>query len=129
MEGFKKAQRGTFEAATNTVLSCFKRMEGLLDVPRPGFSTAPVVRRKYVVFGPIPSYLVSYLLGAAIRKSDAPYLDSLTISMNGFGQGRDAIYSVLTMAESYQIRRHIRALVDKTPIKIGGSRPKKRRVL
>ena len=30
-EGFKKAQRGTFEAATATLLSCFKKMEGLLE--------------------------------------------------------------------------------------------------
>ena len=56
-------------------------------------------------------------------------MNSLTISLNGFGQGREAVYSVLTMGESYKIRRHIRTLVDKTPIRIGGNRPKKTRVL
>lgn len=54
---------------------------------------------------------------------------SLEIVYNGFGQGRDAMASVLLTAESESIRPYIVRLTDKTPIRIGGPRqPKVRRL-
>ena len=45
--------------------------------------------------------------------------------LNGFGPGREAIQKAITAAEGHVLRRRLARVVDKTPIKIGGTRSKK----
>lgn len=52
---------------------------------------------------------------------------SVHLYLNGFGQGRDAVYRALTAQEGEKVRGLIMAITDKTPIKIGGTRAMKMR--
>lgn len=45
--------------------------------------------------------------------------------LNGFGPGREAIQKAVTAAEGLAVKRKLVRVVDKTPIKIGGTRSKK----
>lgn len=45
--------------------------------------------------------------------------------LNGFGPGREAIQKAVTAAEGHALKRKLARVVDKTPIKIGGTRAKK----
>ena len=45
--------------------------------------------------------------------------------LNGFGPGREAIQKAITAAEGHALKRRLVRVVDKTPIKIGGTRAKK----
>jgi small subunit ribosomal protein S11 len=49
----------------------------------------------------------------------------IEIFFKGFGKGRDAFLSALTMTEGESIRDLVVRLTDRTPIKIGGTRAKK----
>lgn len=51
----------------------------------------------------------------------------IEVLWNGFGQGREAVFRALQASEGEPVRHLIKAMTDKTPIKIGGVRPKKRR--
>jgi small subunit ribosomal protein S11 len=53
----------------------------------------------------------------------------LTIDLffKGFGLGRDALTKALTTAEGDDVRTRIVSVTDRTPIKIGGTRAKKRK--
>ena len=67
-----------------------------------------------------------------IRKQVEGKTDSalkVEISMKGFGQGRTALLKALSMSEGDGVRELVNKLTDKTPIKIGGVRLKKRRRL
>ena len=46
---------------------------------------------------------------------------------NGFGQGREAAFRAMMANEGEQVRSLVKVMTDKTPIKVGGVRPKKRR--
>lgn len=50
----------------------------------------------------------------------------LELFLSGFGQGRDAVYRALMSEEGSWVKDMIVRLTDKTPIKIGGTRSKKR---
>ena len=54
-------------------------------------------------------------------------VDSIEMLWNGFGQGREAVFRALMANEGEQVRGLVHVMTDKTPIKIGGVRPKKRR--
>lgn len=54
---------------------------------------------------------------------------SLEILFKGFGQGREAVYRALMAAEGAEVRAIVKKFTDRTPIKIGGTRAKKRRIL
>jgi len=43
----------------------------------------------------------------------------------GFGQGREAMRGALLAVEGETVRRHVKSVTDRTPIKIGGTRAKK----
>ncbi|KAJ7904276.1 hypothetical protein B0H14DRAFT_2328083 [Mycena olivaceomarginata] len=45
----------------------------------------------------------------------------------GFGQGRDALFKALMTAQGNGVRSRISSLTDRTPIKIGGTRSRKRK--
>ncbi|KDQ17465.1 hypothetical protein BOTBODRAFT_93374, partial [Botryobasidium botryosum FD-172 SS1] len=55
----------------------------------------------------------------------------LTVQLwfKGFGQGREAFFRALMAAEGEVVRGLVTRITDYTPIKIGGTRSKKRRVL
>lgn len=54
-------------------------------------------------------------------------LANIDLIWKGLGQGREAVYRALLSSEGTQIRNLIRKMSDNTPLKIGGTRPKKRR--
>ena len=51
----------------------------------------------------------------------------IALYMNGFGQGRDAVYRALMASEGEMVRPLVSRVTDVTPIKIGGTRAKKMR--
>lgn len=54
---------------------------------------------------------------------------NIEVLWNGFGQGREAVFRALQASEGENVRNMVLAMTDKTPLKIGGVRPKKRRML
>lgn len=53
----------------------------------------------------------------------------LEILWNGFGQGREAVFRALLSDNGSATKRLVSRMTDTTPIKVGGVRPKKRRML
>ncbi|KAF9506966.1 hypothetical protein BS47DRAFT_1333567 [Hydnum rufescens UP504] len=53
----------------------------------------------------------------------------VNLFFNGFGQGREAVFRALMAGEGAEVRSIVARVTDTTPIKIGGTRSKKRRVL
>ncbi|KZT72664.1 translational machinery component, partial [Daedalea quercina L-15889] len=47
--------------------------------------------------------------------------------LKGFGQGRDAVQKAVLSAEGEMLRRKLVKVVDRTPIKIGGTRAMKQK--
>jgi ribosomal protein S11 len=54
-------------------------------------------------------------------------LANLNVVYNGFGQGREALHRALLTDEGAKVRQLVRKVQDSTRIKVGGTRPKKRR--
>ena len=54
-------------------------------------------------------------------------LHALEVLWNGFGQGREAVFRAMMASEGELVRSLVKTMTDKTPIKVGGVRPKKRR--
>lgn len=54
-------------------------------------------------------------------------LHALEVLWNGFGQGREAVFRAMMASEGALVRGLVKTMTDKTPIKVGGVRPKKRR--
>ncbi|EPQ30554.1 uncharacterized protein PFL1_02079 [Pseudozyma flocculosa PF-1] len=63
------------------------------------------------------------------EKRDAWGILNLEVFWNGFGQGREAVYRALLAGEGQATRQLVLKMTDKTPVKVGGVRPKKRRML
>ncbi|GAA6025705.1 hypothetical protein JCM11491_000340 [Sporobolomyces phaffii] len=100
--GYKGAARGTYDAAVEVSLKMFQKVRDLVD---------PAV-----------------LQGGVRMKSKGPKPTEIEVVWKGFGQGRDAVFRTLMGAEGDQVRGLVRRVTDATPIKIGGTRAKKRRV-
>ena len=49
----------------------------------------------------------------------------IALMFNGFGQGREAMTTVLLSGEGTTVRNMVWMITDKTPIKVGGVRPRK----
>lgn len=54
-------------------------------------------------------------------------VNGIEVLWNGFGQGREAVFRAFQASEGEMVRGLVKVMTDKTPIKIGGVRPKKRR--
>ncbi|KAJ7228895.1 mitochondrial ribosomal protein subunit S18 [Mycena pura] len=54
-------------------------------------------------------------------------LNNVDLFTKGFGQGRDALFKALMTAQGDTVRTRIVSITDRTPIKIGGTRAKKRK--
>lgn len=61
------------------------------------------------------------------RLSAAPM--RIFLFFNGFGQGREAVFRALMANEGAEVRGMVARVTDRTPIKIGGTRSKKKRIL
>ncbi|KAM0754044.1 translational machinery component [Meredithblackwellia eburnea MCA 4105] len=101
--GYKGASRGTYDAAVEVSLRMFKKIEDLVDPP-------------------VGS-------GGQRKKVKSPPPTSLEVIWKGFGQGRDAVYRSLLGGEGDGVRPLVNRVTDATPLKIGGTRAKKRRVI
>ncbi|KAL8292986.1 hypothetical protein RQP46_000680 [Phenoliferia psychrophenolica] len=101
--GYKGAARGTYDAAVEVSLRMIKKVEELVDPP-------------------IGS-------GGQKRKVKSPAPTELEVIWKGFGQGRDAVFRSLMGGEGEKIRHLVKRVTDATPLKIGGTRAKKRRVI
>lgn len=69
------------------------------------------------------------MFGKINEFKDAWRIAHLEVLWNGFGQGREAVYRALLAGEGQKTKNLISKMTDKTAIKIGGVRPKKRRML
>ncbi|KAJ6516135.1 hypothetical protein C8R45DRAFT_233338 [Mycena sanguinolenta] len=52
---------------------------------------------------------------------------TIDLFCKGFGQGRDALFKALMTAQGDGVRTRINSVTDRTPLKIGGTRAKKRK--
>lgn len=52
----------------------------------------------------------------------------IELNLAGFGKGRQAMQTAFLTAEGETLRPHVKAICDRTPLKIGGTRAKKPRV-
>lgn len=69
------------------------------------------------------------MFGKINEFKDAWRVQHLEVLWNGFGQGREAVFRALLAGEGQGTKNLISKMTDKTPVKIGGVRPKKRRML
>ena len=79
------------------------------------------------------SYEAGYTCATSIFKSIVQKRTeedfNLHLVLKGFGQGRDAMTKALMTAEGKEVKDLIIRITDKTPIKVGGTRAKKKRRL
>jgi small subunit ribosomal protein S11 len=79
------------------------------------------------------SYEAGYTCATSIFKSIVQKRSeeefNLHLIFKGFGQGRDAMAKALMTAEGKEVKDLIVRITDKTPIKVGGTRAKKKRRL
>ncbi|GAA5929374.1 hypothetical protein JCM3775_002324 [Rhodotorula graminis] len=101
--GYKGAARGTYDAAVEVALRMFRKIQDLVEPP--------------------------VLAGGQRVKAAGPPPTELEVVWKGFGQGRDAVFRTLMGAEGDNVRGLVRRVTDATPLKVGGTRPKKRRVI
>ncbi|POY76634.1 hypothetical protein BMF94_0226 [Rhodotorula taiwanensis] len=101
--GYKGAARGTYDAAVEVSLKMFKKIQDLVEPP--------------------------VLSGGKKLKAAGPPPTELELVWKGFGQGRDAVFRTLMSADGDHVRHLVRRVTDATPLKIGGTRAKKRRVI
>ncbi|GAA6001003.1 hypothetical protein JCM10207_007369 [Rhodosporidiobolus poonsookiae] len=101
--GYKGASRGTYDAAVEVSLKMFTKIRDLISPP--------------------------VLSGGQRQKAIGPPPTEIEVVFKGFGKGRDAVFRTLMTAEGDVVRNLVRRLTDATPLKIGGTRPKKRRVI
>ncbi|KAM0792465.1 hypothetical protein ACM66B_005140 [Microbotryomycetes sp. NB124-2] len=101
--GFKGASRATYDAAVEASIRMFRKIQNLVNPP-----VGPGGQRQKVVWSP-PT--------------------DLEIVWKGFGQGRDAVYRTLMGGQGEAVQRLVTRVTDATPLKIGGTRPKKKRTI
>lgn len=58
-----------------------------------------------------------------------PSPTAIELVMKGYGQGREALFAAMQTGMGDFTRSKVRRITDATPIKIGGTRPRKRRKL
>ncbi|KAG5343024.1 hypothetical protein C0989_000014 [Termitomyces sp. Mn162] len=79
------------------------------------------------------SYEAGYQCAVRIFKRIAELKEhthfEIDLYFKGFGQGRDAMHKALLTSEGDNVRKLVRSVTDRTPIKIGGTRSKKARRL
>jgi small subunit ribosomal protein S11 len=78
----------------------------------------------------------TYEAGYACAMSMINFMKSLkelpaeiAVYLNGMGQGREALFRAILTDDAVSIRERVKRLTDTTPLKIGGTKPKKMRRL
>jgi small subunit ribosomal protein S11 len=74
-------------------------------------------------------YQCAVRMFAAIKAEAEKGPIAVTLLFNGFGQGREATNRALMSPDGEAVRSHIVRVTDRTPIPMGGVRPKKKRTL
>ncbi|KAH9820523.1 hypothetical protein DFH28DRAFT_628240 [Melampsora americana] len=122
--GFKRGKRQEYEAATQATLAMFKKIKELIsqgsDSNLSGIGS--LINSTEIL---TKNSVSSIDVNKRSIKEGLPR--ELEIVFDGFGNGRDAFMSSLMGAQGIGIRELIRSVRDKTILKIGGPRPKKRR--
>jgi small subunit ribosomal protein S11 len=114
---FKNSQRASYEAAHQASLKMFAKMEEYSKATGQA-QTAPAGR----VFAS-PSYSYGNISGIGSRRVKVVF-----VGLRG-GQGREAVANAISGTEGDGIRAFIGRVEDRTGVKIGGTRGKKRRRL
>lgn len=116
---FKNSQRASYEAAHQATLKMFAKMEEYSkSTGQSQTQTAPAGR----VFAS-PSYQYGNVSGIGSRRVKVVF-----VGLRG-GQGREAVANAISGTEGDGIRAFIGRVEDRTGVKIGGTRGKKRRRL
>jgi len=116
MLGFKKVQRGQFEAGFQCAMKVMARIEQEAEGKKVRITRQP--SRSYH--------------DEENQDADSPQWDpgmEVEVIFKGFGQGREALYQALMTSQGAIVRPLISRLTDRTPIKVGGTRSKKARRL
>lgn len=122
--GFKRGKRQEYEAATQATLAMFKKIKELISQgPDPNLTGIGSLINPTEIL--TKNAVSSIDMNKRSIKEGLPR--ELEIVFDGFGNGRDAFVSSLMGAQGVGIRELIRSVRDKTILKIGGPRPKKRR--
>ncbi|KAF7352997.1 putative 37S ribosomal protein S18, mitochondrial [Mycena venus] len=95
--GFKKRNRSSYEAGYQCAVRMFEKIEAKAAEHE---NTAP---------------------------DDSTARLRVDLFCKGFGQGRDALFKALMTAQGDVVRNRITSITDRTPIKIGGTRSRKRK--
>jgi small subunit ribosomal protein S11 len=114
---FKNSQRASYEAAHQASLKMFAKMEEYSKAT--GQTQAAPAGRTFAS----PSYQYGNISGIGSRRVKVVF-----VGLRG-GQGREAVANAISGAEGDGIRAFIGRVEDRTGVKIGGTRGKKRRRL
>lgn len=74
-------------------------------------------------------YQCAVRMFAAIKAEAKKGPIGVTLLFSGFGQGREAATRALMSPDGEAVRSHIVRVTDRTPVPMGGVRPKKKRTL
>ncbi|KAF7313607.1 hypothetical protein HMN09_00517100 [Mycena chlorophos] len=97
--GFRKRNRSTYEAGYQCAIRMFQKISMTAEAKKAAADAKKVV--------------------------DEPL--TIDLFVKGFGQGRDALLKALATAQGDDVRPRIVSITDRTPLKIGGTRAKKRK--
>ncbi|KAK0556268.1 hypothetical protein OC844_005887 [Tilletia horrida] len=114
--GFKKSQRSGYEAGYRAAFQIFGHIAAY---------------RRTLGFGVGASKdsAIARRLGGLVTAHTPGDDLSIETVWSGFGQGREAVFRALMTNEGQDVRNLVKRVTDGTPLKIGGVRPKKRRML
>ncbi|CAD6890360.1 unnamed protein product [Tilletia controversa] len=115
--GFKKSQRSGYEAGYRAAFQMFGHI-------------AEYRRARGFGVGPAQNSAAARTFGGLVTAPTHGEEDlRIETIWNGFGQGREAVFRALMTNEGTDVRNLVKRVTDGTPLKIGGVRPKKRRML
>ncbi|KAK0546490.1 hypothetical protein OC845_004568 [Tilletia horrida] len=115
--GFKKSQRSGYEAGYR---AAFQMFDHISEYRKTTFGAG--------IGAPRSSHAARMSGGLVSLPMKSQDLTIETI-WSGFGQGREAVFRALMTNEGQNVRSLVKRVTDATPLKIGGVRPKKRRML
>jgi len=120
---FKNSQRASYEAAHQAALKMFGRMEEYSRSTGQSQLPSSTLATRGRVFSPQYAQSLSMTSGIGSRKVKVVFS-----GLRG-GQGREAVANAISGQEGDGVKQFIGRVEDRTGIKIGGTRGKKRRRL
>jgi small subunit ribosomal protein S11 len=123
---FKNSQRASYEAAHQAALKMFEKME---DYSKSTGQAPPQTHgQRGRVFSPQFAQSLSMGMGMGVSGIGNRRVKVVFSGLRG-GQGREAVANAISGQEGDGIKQFIGRVEDRTGIKIGGTRGKKRRRL